>query len=54
MVQWVMDPALSLQRLGSRLWLEFNPWPGNVHIPWAWPKINKIKIIVSMINDFPT
>ena len=28
----VKDPALSL------LWLGFNPWPWNFHMPWAWPK----------------
>ena len=30
----VKDPA-------SLLWLGFNPWPGNFHIPAVWPKINK-------------
>ena len=29
MVQWVKDPALSLQQLGSLLWLGFYPGPGN-------------------------
>ena len=31
-IQWVKDLALSLLRLG------FNPWSGNFHIPWMWPK----------------
>ena len=22
----------------SLLWPEFNPWPQNFHMPWAWPK----------------
>ena len=22
----------------SLLWLRFDPWPGNFHMPWAWPK----------------
>ena len=35
---WVKDPALSLQWLGSLLWRRFSPWPGNFHMPWAWPK----------------
>ena len=26
--QWVKDPALSVQQLGSLLWLGFDPWPG--------------------------
>ena len=33
--QWVKDLALSL------LWRGFDPWPGNFHIPWLWPKIKK-------------
>ena len=28
MAQWVKDPALSVQQLGSLLWLGFDPWPG--------------------------
>ena len=43
MVQWVKDPALSLLWLGSMLWLGFDPWPGNLHMPWAWPKKKKKK-----------
>ena len=30
--QWVKDPALSL------LWLGFDAWPGNFHMPQVWPK----------------
>ena len=26
---------------GSQMWLGFNPWPRNFHMPWVWPK--KIK-----------
>lgn len=22
----------------SLLWLGFDPYPGNFHMPWAWPK----------------
>ena len=36
-IQWVKDPALSVQQLGSLLWLGFNPWPRNLHMPWVWP-----------------
>ena len=32
MVQWIKDLALSLQCLGSLLWLGFNPWSGNFHM----------------------
>ena len=31
MVQWVKDPAWSLQWLGSLLWHDFNSWPGKFH-----------------------
>ena len=37
-VQWVKDLALSLQHLGSLLWLEFDPWLGNFCMPWVQPK----------------
>ena len=30
----VKDLALSL------LWCGFDPWPGNLPMPWAWPKRN--------------
>ena len=43
MAQWVNDPALSLQRLGSLLWHRFDPWPRNFHMPWAWPERKKKK-----------
>ena len=39
--QWVKDTALSLLQLGSLLWHGFSPWPGNFHMPWAWPKKKK-------------
>ena len=37
----VNDPLLSL------LWLRFNPWSGNFHMLWVWPKkwVNKNKRI---------
>ena len=38
MVQWVKDPTLSVQWLGSLLWLGFDPRPENFHMPWMWPK----------------
>ena len=36
MVQWIKDPVLSLQQLGSLLWHRFSLWPGNYHMPWVW------------------
>ena len=41
MVQGVKNPALSLQWLGSLLWLRFDPWPGNFHMPQAQQKKRK-------------
>ena len=35
------DPALPQLWSRLQLWLEFNPWPGNVHMPWVWPLKNK-------------
>ena len=34
----VQDPALSLLRLGSLLWLGFDPWPGDFHMLRVWPE----------------
>ena len=34
-MQWVKEPVLSL------LWQRFDSWPGNFHMPWAWPKKKK-------------
>ena len=42
MAQWVKGLVMSLQRLGSLLWLGFNPWPGNFGMLWARPKNKKI------------
>ena len=43
MAQWVKDPALPLQQLGWLLWCEFDPWPGNFHMPRVWQKKKKKK-----------
>ena len=47
MEQWVKDQALSLKWLGLLLRrCVLDPWPGNFHMLWAWPKniiyLNKI------------
>ena len=36
MVQWVKDPVLSLQLLGSLLWHGFDPWSWEFHVPRAY------------------
>ena len=41
MVQQVKYQVVSLQWLGLLLWHEFDPWPGNFHMPQMWPE--KIK-----------
>ena len=41
--QWVKVPVLSLQRPGFLLWHGFDPWPGNLHLPWVQLK-KKIQI----------
>ena len=49
--QWVKDPMLSLQQLGSLLWHGFSLWPGNFHMPAVQPKIKiKKKIELSPIS----
>ena len=39
MIQWVKDPALSLQWLKLLPWHRFDLWPRNFHMPGAQPKI---------------
>ena len=41
MVQQVKDLLLSLQGLGSLLWLTFDPWHRNFHMPQAKKILNK-------------
>ena len=38
--QWVKDLALSL------MWCWFDPWPGNFHMQWVWPKRHTFFIII--------
>ena len=47
MMQWVKDPALSLEWLGLLLWCWFHLWPGNFHMLWVQPKEIYIYIPVS-------
>ena len=39
--RWIKD--LALLQLWHRLLLQltFNPWPGNLHMPWMWQKKNE-------------
>ena len=51
-VQWVKDLASSLQRLGSLLWCQFNPWPRNFCMLWARPKTKqKTLSLFKLISD---
>lgn len=34
MVQWVKDQALLQLWQRSQLWVGFDPWPRNGHMPW--------------------
>ena len=43
-VQWIKDPAL------PQLWLKFNPWPGNFHMPWV--RLKKKKKKMRYTKDF--
>ena len=43
MAQWVKDLSLPVLWLGLLLCLGFNPWPGDLCMLQAWPKIKKKK-----------
>ena len=51
MVQWVKDPVLPQQWLGSLLARGLSPWPGNFHMLWVLPpksdKLNTVDIELS-------
>ena len=38
MVQWVKDLVLLQLWCWLQLRLRFDPWPGNFHMLWVWPK----------------
>ena len=52
MVQQVMDPVLSLQRLGMLLWCSFDPWSGNFHMLQALPKKGKKYLRLTLARVF--
>ena len=50
MGQWVQDPALPQLWQRSHLWHKFSLWPGNFHMPQAWPKRKHSIISTCAIN----
>ena len=48
MVQWVKDLVLSLLWLWPQLWLRFDPWPGNFHMP----RVEQNKKFHGTMNSF--
>ena len=38
MVEWVKEPAWSLEQLRSLLWCRFDPWPGKFHMLSVWQR----------------
>ena len=41
MASWVKNLVFSLLWLRALLWLGVDPWPGNLHVPWAQTKKKK-------------
>ena len=41
LAQWVKDTALLQLHHGSKMWLEFDPWPRNAICPWGGQKKKK-------------
>ena len=41
MAPWVKGPALLQLLHSAQLWIGFNPWPENIHMPQVWPKKKK-------------
>ena len=48
----VKDLAFSLLRLGSLLWLRFDPWPGNFCMSWVQPKKKRKKNMKGDVGTF--
>ena len=48
--QWVKDLVLSLLWLGSQLWYEFDPWPGNFMMQDGKKKCVKIFLLSRMCS----
>ena len=45
--QWVKVPVLSLLRLRSLLWCEFDPWPENFCMLQAWPEKSEMNLYLT-------
>ena len=41
LAQWIKDLAQLCLWRRSQLWLRFDSWPGNFHMPWVWLKKEK-------------
>ena len=37
LAQWVKDPVLLWLWCGSKMWLQFDPWTGSLHVLQVWP-----------------
>ena len=52
--QQVKDPVQSLQQLGLLLRYGLDPWPGNFHTLWVWPKkVQNCSGVQKMMTDSP-
>lgn len=51
MVQQVKGLVLSVLGFGLLLWLGFDPWAENLHMPWAWAKKKKKKLTALSIQQ---
>ena len=41
LLQWIKDLVLLHVWCRLQLWLRFDPWPGNFHMPWGFLKKEK-------------
>ena len=52
MAQWVKDLVLLQLWCRLQLWLEFDPWPRNIHMPWVAAKKEKKMMKFSLREEF--
>ena len=48
----VKDPALPQLLCSSQLQLEFDPWPGNFHMPQVWPNKECTMLSINFYLNF--
>ena len=49
--QWVKDLVLPYLWVGrSQLWLRFNSWPRNFHMPWVWSWKKKSVVLSELLT----